>query len=146
MRRILRFFHFTYQDQLLLLKSVVLLVAIGAGLKLLPFQTLRRLLMLVTPTVDSRREADPKLILRISWAIETISQYLPSLTCLPKALTTHLLLSRIGQPASLRIGVAKSLEGKLQAHAWVESNGCIVIGKISTLDRYTVLPPLENKL
>jgi hypothetical protein len=55
-----------------------------------------------------------------------------------------MLLARIGQPAALRIGVARSEEGRFQAHAWVESQGRIVVGKLPDLRRYAVLPPLEK--
>lgn len=144
MKRIHKFLRLSLPEQRLLVKSFFILAGVGAGLKLLPFNTVRRLLMRLTPAVEATTSADAKLILRVSWAIETVSNYLPSMTCLPKALTTHLLLSRVGQPAALRIGVAKSLEGQFQAHAWVESNGCIVMGKVANLHRFAVLPPLEK--
>jgi hypothetical protein len=45
-------------------------------------------------------------------------------------------------PRSLRIGVAKGEAGKLEAHAWVESQGRIVIGGLRDLPYFTPLPPL----
>jgi hypothetical protein len=50
-----------------------------------------------------------------------------------------LLLKHVGHEAELRIGVAKNERGGLQAHAWVESNGEIVVGGITGLSHFTVL-------
>lgn len=55
------------------------------------------------------------------------------------------LLSEFGQSANLKIGVAKSLVGKLEAHAWVESGGEIVIGDLPDLSRYRVLSPIDKE-
>ncbi len=50
----------------------------------------------------------------------------------------------MGQPADLRIGVAKSAEGRLEAHAWVEICGQIVFGDLPDLSRYKALSPLDE--
>ncbi len=68
------------------------------------------------------------------------SRYVPAATCLTQSLATKVLLSRQGHQASVRIGVARSEAGQFQAHAWVESNGRVVIGgPESHLKRYTPL-------
>jgi hypothetical protein len=144
MNRIHKFFRLSAQNQLLLLKSFFVLAAIRAGLSLLPFQTLRQLLRFFTPAPSAFTEQDPAAMLRVSYAVKTISRYIPGASCLTQALAAHMLLARIGQPAALRIGVARSEEGKFQAHAWVESQGRIVVGKLPDLRRYAVLPPLEK--
>jgi hypothetical protein len=46
--------------------------------------------------------------------------------------------------SNLRIGVTKGPEGELKAHAWVESNGRIIIGQQKDLRSYTVLNRLEE--
>jgi hypothetical protein len=60
-------------------------------------------------------------------------------------LAAQVLLSRQGRPAHLQIGVAKSQEGQLEAHAWVESQGWIVIGKLNDISRFTPFPPLDGE-
>ena len=56
-----------------------------------------------------------------------------------------LLLARRGFPASLHIGVAKQgQEKQLEAHAWVESEGKVLIGG-SEPGRYTSLLALEGE-
>jgi hypothetical protein len=52
------------------------------------------------------------------------------------------LLVRQGYPALLHIGAAKGEGGQLRAHAWVESEGRVVIGG-HDLGRYAPLVALE---
>ena len=48
-------------------------------------------------------------------------------------------------PACLRIGVVKGAGGQFQAHAWVESDGVVVIGGSEPEpERYTPLPALDG--
>jgi hypothetical protein len=44
----------------------------------------------------------------------------------------------------LRIGVSKGVKGNLRAHAWVESQGSVVIGELADLSGFSVLPSLER--
>ena len=82
---------------------------------------------------------------RIVWAVVVASRYVPKSTCLTQALTAQVLLAQRGFPAQLHIGVAKQGEDKpLEAHAWVESEGRIVIGG-SGLGHYTRLSGLERQ-
>lgn len=51
-----------------------------------------------------------------------------SITCLPQAIATQVLLARRGYPAFIHLGVAKGMEERIEAHAWVECQGRVVIG------------------
>jgi len=55
------------------------------------------------------------------------------------------MLAQAGHPADLRIGVAKTPFGRLSAHAWVESDGHIVVGELRELSAYEPLPPLPTE-
>ncbi len=79
-------------------------------------------------------------------SVKSMSRYVPVGTCLTQALTTQALLAQIGHPTDLKIGVAKSIEGKLEAHAWLESRGEIVIGKLKDLSRFTILSSLKKAI
>ena len=81
---------------------------------------------------------------KIVWGIKLMSPYIPAASCLTQALTAQMLMRRLGHPACLRIGVVKQGERDLKAHAWVESQGRIVIGKLADLSRYTVLSSVEK--
>jgi hypothetical protein len=49
------------------------------------------------------------------------------------------MLNRFGYAAEIRIGVLKK-SANLEAHAWVEREGCVVIGSAGT--QYVELPRL----
>jgi len=81
----------------------------------------------------------------IAWAVTRASQYFPGAnTCLVQALAAQILLSRRGIPARLRLGVFKDDGDDLKAHAWVETNGIIVIGG-EEIEQYTPLTSSEEK-
>ncbi len=62
--------------------------------------------------------------------------------CLVRALATQTMLARYGYLSELKIGVRKSEDGRLAAHAWLESAGGVIIGD-AELDSYTPMsvPP-----
>jgi hypothetical protein len=130
----------------LLLKAGLLLCAARLGLWLLPLPTLCRLLAKLRPTEPLSPEGHLANVERIAWAVALASRYVPTATCLTQALAGQILLARHGEPALLQIGVAKNEAGKLEAHAWVESRGRVVIGGSQALFRFTPLPSVEGKL
>ena len=143
MKQLSKFLGLPRSERRLLLNAAFLLGAIRVGLWLLPFQTLRRLLARIYAT---RTQLQKRVSVgRVVWAVEVVSWYMPGVKCLARALATQMLLNQHGHPAHLRIGVARSETGQLQAHAWVESQGRIVSGGLRDLWRYTPLPPLEGK-
>lgn len=139
-----KFLRLPTAEQRFLIEVVLLLEAIKLGMRLLPFRILRRLLARVADAAPARlRHADHPSADRIAWAVETASRHTPGLkTCLTQALAAQVLLARRGYPALLRLGVAKGEREQFQAHAWVESEGKIVIGG-SELERYTPLAVLK---
>jgi len=123
----------------------VLLSIIGLGLRLLPFETVRRLLGHVARGPQAvLGGGDQASIPRVTWAVAVASRYVPAVTCLIQALTTQVLLNRRGLAADLRIGVTRDHAGTFAAHAWVEYQGNIVIGGAAARSRYTALPPLDG--
>jgi Transglutaminase-like superfamily len=146
LKNLRKFFFLNPRDRSLLLTSVLWLWAARLGLLLLPFQTVRRLMAKLSwPKPTSSKETPPDLE-RITWAVAVASRYVPAATCLTQALAGQILLAQHGEPALLQIGVAKNEAGNLEAHAWVESRGRIVIGGSRELLRYTRLPSVEGKL
>jgi|SRR5215213_7343570 len=145
MQHLSRFYRLPTVERWLLTKAALLLGAIRIGLWLLPFRTLRGLLDR-TAAFYRVRDADHQPTDVVVWAVEVAARYMPGFnTCLTKALATQVLLSRRGCQALLRIGVVRSAEGKFEAHAWVESDGRVVIGGYE-LERYTLLASLEGEV
>ena len=131
------------RDRLLLIKVGLLLGAIRLGLWMLPFKVLRDLLARAKAP-GKERDRETASVERIISGIKLMSRYIPAANCLTQALTASMLLGRQGHHSCLRIGVLKSDNGELKAHAWVETEGRIVIGKLADLSRYTVLPSTEK--
>jgi hypothetical protein len=137
-----RFLRLPAVERWLLLKAALLLGLLRLGLWLLPFPTLRRLVGAFTARFRRVRDAEPISKAKAVWAVETAARYgFPSATCLTQALAVQVLLARRGYPALLHIGVARG-EKELKAHAWVESEGEVVIGGFE-LERYTPLTTLR---
>jgi hypothetical protein len=146
MERLGRFSRLPTTEQWLLIKAALLVEAIKLGMWLLPFRTLRRLLARAADTpLRVRRAERTTSAERVAWAVEVASRHTPGIkTCLAQALAAQVLLARRGHPALLHIGVARGDRGQFEAHAWVESEGRIMIGG-SELERFAPLPVTETE-
>ena len=145
MRGVRKFFRLPRGERWLLVKVALLLGAIRVGLRLLPFQTLKRLLDSVSRASPESHRSNQFPSDHIAWAVITATPFvLGDKTCLTQALAAQLLLKRRGYPASLRIGVGQTTEKELVAHAWVESGDRVVVGG-GDLSRYTPLPAFDEK-
>jgi len=88
-------------------------------------------------------QGEPKIsVERVAWAVSAASRYIPKgRNCLLRAITTHYLLKKLGYPSMIHIGVDRSAENTLAAHAWVENEGKVVIGGLGDLTRFNSLMP-----
>jgi len=147
MRRLRRFLGLPTADRRLLIEAALFLGVVRLGLKLLPFQTLWTLLNRMPKARLGPGSRDPRAAERLAWAIATAGPYLVgSRPCLPQALAAQLLLVRRGFPARLRLGVVKGDRGEVLAHAWMETEGRVVVGgSLAELARFTPLLALDAK-
>jgi len=136
MKQLCKFLYLSPAERGILIRAVLLLWAVRLGLWVLPFQVLRRLADWAGHTPAPLHGSGSSSLDQTVWAVAAASRYVPHATCLAQALAARVLLERKGLPSSLHIGVARSKEGQLQAHAWVESQDRIVIGR-SEVGRYT---------
>jgi transglutaminase superfamily protein len=143
MRPIGRSRHVTPADWALLWKAALWLGAARVGLWLLPLRVVRRLLAHAAQRPAPESGSKPSRE-RVVWALSVAQRVVPGATCLPTALAAEALFARIGQPAELRVGVAKTPAGRLIAHAWVESGGRVLVGDLRDLSRYAPLSPLPR--
>ena len=145
MKRLHKLLRLPAAERRLLVKAALLLVAIRLGLWLLPFRTMRRLLSKMTAMPVGSRNIGQSSVYKVAQAVEVAGLYTPGVgTCLTQALAAQVLLARRGHLASLHIGVVRGAERRLEAHAWLESGGKVVIGG-SELERYTSLVALEGE-
>ncbi|OLT60718.1 lasso peptide biosynthesis B2 protein [Moorena bouillonii] len=145
MKQLRKFLRLTSRERQLVINTFILLGLIRLGLWLLPFQTLRRLIAKISQPSLQAQGVNQTNLSKIVGAVNLSSRYMPGgVKCLARALTTQVLMSRCGYSPQLRIGVAKGEGGKLEAHAWVENQGQVVIGYLKDLSRFTPLPSFKG--
>jgi hypothetical protein len=77
---------------------------------------------------------------RLSWAVGAVGRRLVRRNrCLVEAVALASVLRRVGTPATIRFG-AMRMDGRFEAHAWVESGGRILIGGEHSPSDYAVFP------
>ena len=143
MAAISKFLRLSWREQKLVAGAVLALSAVRIGLVALPFTRVRGIVARGYRRLDDKTSR-PALE-RVTWAIEAASHYVPGgSNCLVRALASEYVLGRFGYPCELKIGVAKGAAGEFAAHAWLESDGRVVIGEFE-VDRYTALVADEGR-
>jgi hypothetical protein len=134
-----KLFQLPAAERRLLLEATAVLIAVRLGLACATLPRLRR--MLARVRVPGPRNPVPAQ--RVAWAVVAATRHLPGQgdTCLARALTAEVLLRRHGHAAALRIGVARVGGEGFAAHAWVETEGRILLGAAER-PGYTELPGL----
>lgn len=77
----------------------------------------------------------------VSWAIAAAATRVPwRADCLIRAMAAARWLRREGAGWKLSIGVRREPDGRLGAHAWLESGGVVVTGNLPDLDTFRPIP------
>lgn len=148
MRRLHKLLHLPWRDRFLFVLAVVVLNSIRFGLWILPFRRLLKLISAIESqsihaSGSSVSDRQPPLE-RLVWSVNAATRYAPGgAKCLARALTLQVLMRRYHYSPELKIGVVKGQSG-LEAHAWIEYQGRVVIGNISGLSRFIPLPSFEG--
>lgn len=139
-----KFIGLTREQRRLVCLAALLVGAFRLGLRLFPFRTVLRALARL-PRGERPAPADASAFRRDSvWAVKAAGRrLLGDRPCLPEALALLVLWKRHGLPAVLRIGVQKGGSGAFRAHAWVEAEGDIVLGRPAPAAQYVPLPPIR---
>lgn len=146
MKKLFRFLNLPYQKKKLLGQSLLFVLGIRLGLWILPFRWLNGWLAKVGAANLDSRPVNWITIHNVARSVRSCSRYVPHASCLTQALATQTLLRLRGLDSQLRFGVDKDENRKLIAHAWVESNGKIIIGKLADLHRYSVLSQKQERV
>ena len=125
-----------------LLSSLVLLPLIALALKLKGFKWSRAFLGKRVPEVENVPEDTALQIAQsvASMVSAAANHGVYRANCLPRSLLTWWLLQRKGISAELNIGV-NTQAGSMDAHAWVEYKGNILIEKDDVVRRHTTFGP-----
>jgi hypothetical protein len=79
-----------------------------------------------------------------AWAVRVAARRIPGATCLTQALALQWLLARAGHSARIHVGVATDGARGFEAHAWLESEGEILLGNDQPLERFVPLVALPR--
>jgi len=137
MSAIQKWFKLPSLERRLVLRALPLVVSVRIGLWVLPW---RWSLALTRRLSVARERRAPGTVYEVVQAVVRAAGRVPRATCLTRAIATSVMLGRRGMPASIRFGVARDAGGKFIAHAWVESEGRIVVGGTTSPRRYASFP------
>lgn len=151
LRRLPKFLRLPAGDGWLLLAALGLRLPIAAGVRWLPFGVWRRLLGgAMSPVAGGAAETAPVVPEcaahrrawsdRVACAVARSEVALPVGTCLVRALTGYVLLRWRRCPGRVCIGVGWDEGRQLRSHAWLESEGRVLIG--GSVDGLRALPAI----
>jgi hypothetical protein len=128
-------------ERRLLVEAITLLGFAWIGLRIFSFPVLRRVFDAYSRKLRraSRAAPSPK---QIAWAVTKAGGKFPwRITCVMEALAADAMLRRHGYMCEIRLGVRPPGHRPvpLQAHAWVECEGAVVVGAIDDLADYAPL-------
>jgi hypothetical protein len=134
-----------WPDRAATVKAAVLLLGARAALKLLPFRTILDWAEGPEPDPATGGALAPGTR-RLVHAIDAVGHRLfPRDPCLTQAVLVQRHLRTRGHPSELRIGVRKGEAMTLEAHAWVECGGEVVIGSRGMAKDHVPLPTLSRR-
>ena len=139
MKVVLKFLKLPLAEKVLYAEAFPVVVLTGFIVRVVPFRFLRKSLVKRLSTNTSTRPADLTEIQKIVRSVDFFSRFHPFASCLTRSLSALLLIKFNGEHAILKIGVAKDEDKSFKAHAWLESNGRIIIGELPSKSQYTVL-------
>lgn len=125
-------------EQRMLVRAAVVVPAVRLALSLLPFRIVHRL---VSRSVRRGPRSAGVSAMAVVRGVRAIAARVPGASCLTQALSAAMLLSRYGHEGVLRVGVALDGDGRLRAHAWLESDGVTILGEPAP-GAFTAFPPL----
>jgi hypothetical protein len=134
-----RFWTLGAADRVLITEAAALLVAIQLGLMQFRYPTLRRVLTRCVPKGKSSARVE-----RVAWAVSVAAARLPfRIGCLVQALAADVMLRRRGHAPELRFGVrlAAASPTHLEAHAWIDLRGVVLIGQLDDRDEFVEMAP-----
>jgi hypothetical protein len=142
LRLLLRFWRLPAADRRRVACATALVVLTRSGMTCLGYPRWRRLLFRFAYPRRRKLDCPSEEVARIVWAVTAAGQrLLGDKRCLTEALVAQFLLSRRGVAADLQIGVARGGKGQLEAHAWIEHEGRVLVGHSPDLERYNRLLP-----
>jgi hypothetical protein len=136
-----KFRHLPRGEKVLFLLILATLFLVRAGLSVLPFLTLQKIILKLASFKPFRQQNDLLTTGTIIRIVRQASRFVPFATCLTQALTGLLFIQLNGEEADLKFGVSIDLNQQFAAHAWLEREGKIILGKVPEHRKYKTLEP-----
>jgi hypothetical protein len=131
------------EERSLLRQTLLLLIHVRLRMFFFSFPRVLSWVRRQTPELASHTISTPE---RLSWLVESMGIALPGVfNCLPRALAGFVLLRRCGWEVSLKIGTRhRRPELPVEAHAWLERDGAILIGELYGMEKFAVFETFEG--
>lgn len=140
-----RYSRLSARERRLFFRALTLVSLVRLGLWVVPYRRLQSWVDRQSRPLSNGEGLERHKIREVVWAVEAASRRIPRATCLTQGLVTQILLGQMGLRAVLRLGVARKAGGEFEAHAWVETDGQIVIGgAIEEIGRFVPLRTLSS--
>lgn len=120
-------------ERLLVLEALFFVTVARLALFSVPFKRIVRFLGQEVPPGSSADTSVPASaaneVRLLGAAIDRVSRHTPWETaCLAQAAAGKFMLRRRGLPSRLYLGTRRDEQGRLQAHAWLETGGQFIVG------------------
>jgi len=76
----------------------------------------------------ANRPAPTALLRKLGRRVPRLARFVPGGSCLTQALAAQFMLARRGYQSDMRVGVRQDETGKIRAHAWLLSEGNVILG------------------
>ncbi len=135
-----------FADKFLLLEALILIVVIRIGLSIRGYAAIARFVDRFDRGDSTSSNSADSFSYRAAWAVSKASRIIKNdKPCLAQSLALRLLLNRKGLGSKIVIGVKKSDDFSIQAHAWVEKEGEVLIGGASSPFRYAIMSAQDEE-
>jgi hypothetical protein len=115
----------TFADWRLVMAVAVAQIAVAAAVRLMPLPVVRRVAARLRPVMELIAHASDE---RVVWATHATGRRLGRVsTCLTRALAAELVLEQT-TGLTLTIGVRRTADAPLEAHAWLARADRVLIG------------------
>jgi hypothetical protein len=125
-------------DKCLLMRAVGWLAVARVMMLAMSFSRLAARLSIGEVSVP--RDADPKVLSRVSWAVAAAANNVPwRSNCFPQTIAASKILRKYGHGSTIHLGVERVGDDELAGHAWLTCGEVLVTARGVDLSRYTEL-------
>ncbi len=139
-RRLARLWHLPAADKRHFVSVFVTIVFVRLALSGFGYA---RLSKLIPPATDT---APIDTLRKLGRRVPRLARLVPGASCLTQAVAGQILLARDGYRSDMRVGVREDETGRITAHAWLLSDGKIILGgQPAELQTYAPLVDLSPR-